>query len=1067
MPKKMPKKTKTGKPPAQKKTAWTFCRRTGLVCFELTAVFVFLLLLVAGLFVWRLTSGPVDVGFTREYIEQALHDPARDVSVKVEQVVLEWPELDSPLLLGLKDVRIVQAGRKDIMSVDEVGLSLSIGHLLIGQIKPHAIIVRKPSLRLIRRENNNISLGFEEHVFEQPDEQDKEEPEADAGQQVADILNRLSNPDRTAGGPLSELESVEIESASLMIEDHAGGISWFLPQVDFDLISDEKGLDALLELEVPGGRKKASLNAKLEFDRRKQNLAFVADIEDLDPRIFSRKFEAMEWAKNQDFLIDLHAQANVSATLDIESAHISTESRNGTFFLPDLYTGPRKFEKIALDASYDGRTINIEKASVKLGGIGINARTTISLEEDTITAPLAITIPEMETDKIPAVFPDKLTDSDGHKWLVQRSSSGRFHDLEILLNLAVEKESQEVDLRDLTATFHFDKVTIDYQKPMMPAEDTTGSGRFSYTENRLVIEGRSARVGNLTGKNIHLDFKDIMTVGGGVADIHADVTGPFSSALDYVSREPIGLGDVLGVSTDKVKGNVDLKVHINFPTVKDLPKEKVKVKVTGKLYDVLLPGVVSGLDISGGPYDLVVEDGAFDVKGSGRLSGRDVTFTWKQYLNSEGKEFSSRVNASLVADKALRDHFGAGLEEYLSGSLPVDLIYTEFGNGKANIGIKADLKPVTVMFEPLAFSKPPGLDGKASVTVFLKNGNVEEIVGLTINAQDLALEQGRFIFGPLLGKNDVRKGEIKKLRMGENDFTAEFERTFDGTLKLSIKGDFLDARPFLKEKEEKQEKEDMPVVVSAEVNRMRTHPARMVTNVKLYVETSKTGDVTQLEMDAIAGKGDIYLRYKPDKTTGQRTFHLEAGDAGATLKAFDIYDKIEGGTLVIYGEPIGDFMLSGDLTGTVQLSDFKVVAAPGLAQLLSAMSLPGVLQLLNNEGVVFTRMEAGFDWLTRPQGSILVFKDGRTSGNALGLTFDGVIDRATNKIDVSGTIVPISGLNTFVSNIPLIGDILAGGPGGAIIAATYTIKGDVKTPAITVNPLAALTPGILRRILFE
>ena len=84
----------------------------------------------------------------------------------------------------------------------------------------------------------------------------------------------------------------------------------------------------------------------------------------------------------------------------------------------------------------------------------------------------------------------------------------------------------------------------------------------------------------------------------------------------------------------------------------------------------------------------------------------------------------------------------------------------------------------------------------------------------------------------------------------------------------------------------------------------------------------------------------------------------------------------------------------------------------------------------------------------------------------MGLTFDGTIDLLEQTTDNKGTIVPVSGLGKAVEDIPLIGDILTGG-GGGVFAATYTIKGPLNNPTVIVNPLAALAPGILRKIFFE
>ena len=72
-------------------------------------------------------------------------------------------------------------------------------------------------------------------------------------------------------------------------------------------------------------------------------------------------------------------------------------------------------------------------------------------------------------------------------------------------------------------------------------------------------------------------------------------------------------------------------------------------------------------------------------------------------------------------------------------------------------------------------------------------------------------------------------------------------------------------------------------------------------------------------------------------------------------------------------------------------------------------------------------------------------------------------------IDVRGTIIPAYVLNSIVGHLPVIGDILTGGDGEGVFAATYRAQGQLKDTTITVNPLTALAPGILRDLfkLFE
>ena len=94
----------------------------------------------------------------------------------------------------------------------------------------------------------------------------------------------------------------------------------------------------------------------------------------------------------------------------------------------------------------------------------------------------------------------------------------------------------------------------------------------------------------------------------------------------------------------------------------------------------------------------------------------------------------------------------------------------------------------------------------------------------------------------------------------------------------------------------------------------------------------------------------------------------------------------------------------------------------------------------------------------------MTFRDGRLSGPAIGATFEGTLDRSTDKVGIAGTLVPVYGLNSILGVLPVVGDLLVSKPGEGIFGLTYAMRGDLGEPGIVVNPLSVLTPGIFRRI---
>ncbi len=113
------------------------------------------------------------------------------------------------------------------------------------------------------------------------------------------------------------------------------------------------------------------------------------------------------------------------------------------------------------------------------------------------------------------------------------------------------------------------------------------------------------------------------------------------------------------------------------------------------------------------------------------------------------------------------------------------------------------------------------------------------------------------------------------------------------------------------------------------------------------------------------------------------------------------------------------------------------------------------------ESVRVARLQAEFGWA----GGKLSLRDGIMSGPEMGLTFDGYVDLARETVDIGGSYVPAYGLNNLVSNIPVFGQILTGGAHEGIFALNYRVTGQLGAPAVRVNPLSALTPGLFRKIM--
>ena len=194
-------------------------------------------------------------------------------------------------------------------------------------------------------------------------------------------------------------------------------------------------------------------------------------------------------------------------------------------------------------------------------------------------------------------------------------------------------------------------------------------------------------------------------------------------------------------------------------------------------------------------------------------------------------------------------------------------------------------------------------------------------------------------------------------------------------------------------------------------------------------------------------------------TLGGGRLHVASDDLGASFALFGIADNVVGGRLTVdgtAGELDGHQMLRAHVEG----ADYRLVRGPALAQLLSLTSLDGIAAMMTGTGIPFTNLrgDVGFS------RGVITLQRVIAYGGALGINVKGWLNPGEDRIDVDGTLAPAYALNSVLANFPVLGSLLMGGEGQGLFAARFHLGGSSDNPTVTVNPLSALTPGLLRHL---
>jgi hypothetical protein len=369
-----------------------------------------------------------------------------------------------------------------------------------------------------------------------------------------------------------------------------------------------------------------------------------------------------------------------------------------------------------------------------------------------------------------------------------------------------------------------------------------------------------------------------------------------------------------------------------------------------------------------------------------------------------------------------------------------------------------DLSGARIRLFDVGWEKPPQVPGTAKLSMEFDNDALTRIPSIDLKAPGLD-GQLAVTFGP--EKDRLPQIQIRRLLVADNDLAGIVTRRPGGGWRADIHATCLDVHRALKRAlEEDGPDAAPPLQIEARVARLvfGPSPRRELHDVTAALTRGK-GSWQSVKIDGTYANGTRLSVNLLPTADGARRLHVESDNLGGSLSLLGIADNVVGGKLKIDGTVIetgGHQVAHAHVDGT----DYNLVRAPALAKLLSLASLDGVYGLMSGSGIPFTNLRGD---LTFSQGRITL--DPMIGfGGALGVTARGWLNPSEDQIDIDGTLAPAYVLNSIIGNLPIIGSILTGGEGQGLFAAAFRLTGSNDEPTVTVNPLSAVTPGLLRHL---
>ncbi len=542
--------------------------------------------------------------------------------------------------------------------------------------------------------------------------------------------------------------------------------------------------------------------------------------------------------------------------------------------------------------------------------------------------------------------------------------------------------------------------------------------------------------------------------------------GPVLRLLEHPSLNFKGLREL---PVDRISGDVTGEMTIKLPLIDEVQLHEIDLVGTMQVKDGSVKGLVGKHNVQGAGITFNVTTRAVNASGEMLLAGILTKLNWQRIFDAPAeRQPPMRLNATL--DNSDRALLGLDPGGSIRGDVPVDVTVTGWSSGEPNVHVRADLTPAEIVFQSLAWRKPPGQ------AAFLEC-DVEESFNYPTLLSNFKLEGDNIDISGWVGMDDNGRALAFEFPTFAPDFVTRLKvsgkRDKSKVWRVSARGSTYDGRSFFRslfsvgqlgEPRKKVEEKSESIDLSANIETVIGYSEVSLHNLSLKL-SKRAGKISALSArGSLDGGKPLAAEYREDEKTGRRLLS-DSTDAGQAFKLIGFYPKINNGRVRL--EVNLDGRGAAEKTGTLWVENFTVLGDPVVSEVISSAGPGASAPTKKKRNTQVTQQVFQFDRMRVPFSvghGQFVLEDSYVRGPLIGATVRGKVDYGSKIVNLGGTYVPLQGLNNALGGVPIVGDLLSGPRGEGIFGITFAVTGPMAGPQVIVNPLSLVAPGIFREI---
>lgn len=700
-----------------------------------------------------------------------------------------------------------------------------------------------------------------------------------------------------------------------------------------------------------------------------------------------------------------------------------------------LFANPVSIGQGAADMklSLDPFRLTIGQLTLTDRGRKITAKGEAGAVADGWSVAMDVGIDAIEMERLLALWPLSAVPKT-REWLKENVATGELFDVTGALRLTPGVEPR------FALGYRFRGAEVRFMKLLPPIVD--GLGYATINDNAFVLVAEKGRVSAPKGGDLDIAGSVLKVPDIRVKPAPMEVTlksdSTITAALSILDEPPFGFLTKAGQPVTIADGRARLTSLLRFTPKQKMAPKDVLYDVTGTLGPVRSDILVKGRVLAADKLDVRVTNAGMSISGAARLDDVPINGTWRQAFGPEGAG-KSAVTGEIELSPATLDRFGILLPKGSvlgrgAGAFTLDL---RRGVAPA-FRLTSDLGGLALAIPELGWSKAEGRKGKLELTGTL--GQPAHVDRLALEAEGLKAEGSITLKAD--GGLDLVDLPSVTLRDWFNGAATLKGQGKGEPVAIAVTGGSVDLRRATFG--EGAGGVGPPPTLTVALDRLRISEGIVLDAFR--GEFATEGGLNGVFTGQVNGIAPIKGQTSPD-ATGRAAFRILSDNAGAVLSAANLYGSGRGGQMNLTLRPLEG---KGEYDGQVDIAGIRVVDAPGLAGLLNAISVVGLINELQGAGIVFSDVTGRFT-LTPDAVEI---REGSAIGASLGVSAAGVYWSKEERFDLQGVISPLYLLNG-------VGQIFSRQRDG-LFGFNYTLTGTRAKYSVAVNPLSILTPGMFR-----